>query len=383
MVSVFPVFKKMRTDGGIGLPTQFGELTDPNLNRKNPNKKKSLVEAIEDMQPFKIGNYRGALQEWLQKRGNVTLSFEVQQKQPNDLKSGGIFISTCKAGDVIATGEAKGKKLARQQSALAVIKKMKLISGEEKFTKTVAKEVPQSKKKEKNAVEELSEEIEFDDENIYTGTVNYYRPDQEFGFISLSKRITFKGATAKKSIWVSKLDIVCDSDEVGMYTDSKVLFRVYRNSAGLGAYEVTNEDGSPIQYDLEKEEQIQLAKRAIEVKPIIENDQYLNGNLRGALQEWLAKKYRGVTVHYESELQELSTGLPVQHVHVARCKLLGGESERFKKLVGIGRASLKKKAFQLSALDYMLKLNILTIDQHSRFHDPKEDGAIGSLPAKK
>jgi len=97
--------------------------------------------------------------------------------------------------------------------------------------------------------EELIEEREIDeDENIYTGTVKMYKPDKEFGFINIAEEITFKDTTVKDKIYVMKEDIVCYSDEVGLIPEAEVIFKVYKDSKGLGASEVMNADGTPITY---------------------------------------------------------------------------------------------------------------------------------------
>jgi len=97
--------------------------------------------------------------------------------------------------------------------------------------------------------EELIEEREIDeDESIYTGTVKMYKPDKEFGFINIAEEITFKDTTVKDKIYVMKEDIVCYSDEVGLIPEAEVIFKVYKDSKGLGASEVMNADGTPITY---------------------------------------------------------------------------------------------------------------------------------------
>jgi len=100
--------------------------------------------------------------------------------------------------------------------------------------------------------EQLIEEREIDDdENLYTGTVKSYNPDKEFGFLTISEEITFKDVTVKEKIFVMKEDIVCYSDEVGLNVAAEVMFKVYKDSKGLGASEVMNVDGTPIEYKSE------------------------------------------------------------------------------------------------------------------------------------
>merc|ERR1739838_478824 len=109
--------------------------------------------------------------------------------------------------------------------------------------------------------EELLEERELDEEEtIYTGTVKQYRADKGFGFISIEEDITFNGVTATEKIYLMKEDIVCYSEEVGLKPDTSVMFKIYKDSMGLGACEVHNEDGTPITYEPEEEATEESAK---------------------------------------------------------------------------------------------------------------------------
>lgn len=111
------------------------------------------------------------------------------------------------------------------------------------------KKKPSKKRKTK---EELIEEREVDeDENTYVGTVKSFNADKEFGFITITEDITFKDTTVKERIYVMKEDIVCYSDEVGLKPDSDVMFKIYKDSKGIGACEVMNVDGTPIEYTKE------------------------------------------------------------------------------------------------------------------------------------
>merc|ERR1711920_501218 len=102
-------------------------------------------------------------------------------------------------------------------------------------------------KKVKKTKEELIEEREIDEEETsYTGTVMYYKPEKEFGFLAISEDITFNDKTVKEKIFVMKEDIVCYADEVDLIPDSEVMFKVYKDSKGLGACEVMNSDGTPL-----------------------------------------------------------------------------------------------------------------------------------------
>jgi len=125
-------------------------------------------------------------------------------------------------------------------------KKRKRKGGDRKKKGKVAKKAKTNVKTKEELIEER--EIE-EDENVYTGIVKYYKPEKEFGFITISEEITFKDVTVKEKIYVMKDDIVCYSDEVGLTPESEVMFKVYKDSKGLGACVVMNVDGTPIEYN--------------------------------------------------------------------------------------------------------------------------------------
>jgi len=386
MVSVQPPAKKQRTGRGQGKATALGEDTDPTLKKKNPSKKKKRVTGeikISESPQFLLGNYRGALQEYLQKEGDFKLIFETEQTNQREPKDEMTYVSTCKAKNITAKGKAKSKKQAVRFAALSAIKMLKLITAdqykrifkcaiEKEQTKTASKSVETKKTK-----EQLYQEREIDEEEtIYKGTVKLYLPAQGWGLISIGEEITFKDATAKGKIYVSKDDIVCYSEEVGLNKNANVIFKVYKDSKGIGAYEVQNEDGSPIIFDPKidksdkpKDGTVVKRKKKKKMGLMTENKQYLAGNFRGALQEYLSKKYPAAKVEFETEKQESATNMPV---FISTCKVLGGENERLKGMVGIGHAASKKSSVQFSALDYMLKLNLLSAKQHTKIHNQKE-----------
>jgi len=103
--------------------------------------------------------------------------------------------------------------------------------------------------------DELIAEREVDeDDNVYTGTVMFYKQHKEFGFIKIEEEITFKDTTISEKLYVMKEDIVCDSEDVGLTSGSEVMFKIYKDSKGLGAAEVMNLDGTSITYLPETEE---------------------------------------------------------------------------------------------------------------------------------
>jgi len=146
-------------------------------------------------------------------------------------------------------------------------------SGKKDARKKSAKKSKKNKKKKgenvpKKTKEELLEEREVDDEeNIYCGTVKIYRTEKGFGFISIEDDITFNGATAKEKIYFMKEDIVCYSDVIGLNPDTKVMFKLYKDSMGLGACEIQNEDGTPIIFQPDSESAQSGAKKDQKQKP--------------------------------------------------------------------------------------------------------------------
>jgi len=152
-------------------------------------------------------------------------------------------------------------------------KKRKRTSKKDKKKQFKKAKVVKKVKVVKKTKEELLDEREVEDEeNIYTGTVKYYREGKDFGFISIENDITFKDLTASSKIYVMKEDIICYSDEVGLNPDTKVIFKVYKDSMGLGAYEVTNEDGTPIIFEPVEEEgeeeEVQESEKSPEPAPV-------------------------------------------------------------------------------------------------------------------
>jgi len=106
----------------------------------------------------------------------------------------------------------------------------------------------------KKTKEELIEEREIDEEEtIYIGTVKSYQAEKEFGFISIEEEIAFNGLTTAEKVYVMKEDIICYSDEVGLKPGTNVMFKIYKDSMGLGACEVHNENGTPITFEPEAE----------------------------------------------------------------------------------------------------------------------------------
>jgi len=127
--------------------------------------------------------------------------------------------------------------------------------GETRKRKRTGSTGANKKAKKAKTKDELIEEREVEEEgNIYTGTVKFYKPDKGYGFIKIDEEITLKDLSAKGKIYVMKEDIVCYSDEVGLTPNTEVMFKIYKDSMGIGACEVMNVDGTPIELDSQSKE---------------------------------------------------------------------------------------------------------------------------------
>merc|ERR1712060_254156 len=108
--------------------------------------------------------------------------------------------------------------------------------------------------------EECIEERELDEEdNIYSGTIKFIK--KGYGFINIEEDITFKDLTATKRIYVMVEDIISGSDE-GLKKDDKVIFKVYKDSMGLGAMDVMIADESLVDAEAEVEQEEEVVKEA-------------------------------------------------------------------------------------------------------------------------
>lgn len=256
-----PAAKKLRLAGGMGFPTAVNEPSDPTTKRKYQ---------IENNAQWKQENYRGALQEYFQKHEpDVKLEFETVQMNENDPRATRIFISTCKAGNVKATGEEAGtKKKAIQFAALAAIKEMKFVTEEQLM------------------------------------------------------------------------------------------------SIKVNAKEGKNQNAAP--------------RKKKENKPLIENQQYLSKNYRGALQEHLVRHHPGSKLEFKYEQLKPPPG----PLFVARCNVVGpseSKVEPYKDKVGTGHGASKKGAMKFAVLQLMIQMGLLDEATHHSIH--KENDAAFKPPA--
>lgn len=403
---MLPPTKKMKTTGGQE-PTSHGQEMEPNLKRKNKNKEKKKKKGksyawkkdwppMADTQPFLEGQYARALDEYFKKRGYVVELKRTIEKHESNTPEGKKFW-VCKYKAIVsASGDAKSKEQAAREAALGVMKRMELVprdvdkqwtNGEWQLRGLPGpriNEVTVVKKKK----EELLVEREIDEEEkTYSGIVKFWNEVQKFGFISIDEEITFKGFTAQREIYAAIDDIICTSDKVGMRAKSKVVFKIYKDSLGLGAYDVTNEDGSPIFYaylpwmkrkrnrdkirSQNNRSETNAMPKKEEIKSINEHKQYLKGNFRGALMEFIRKKYPGSKLEVETTTVAVNGRLKF----TAKCKAVGGETEKFKEVVGVGQHHEKRVAVKSSVLSYMFKSKLLTSDQHYKIHPQNKDGS--------
>jgi cold shock CspA family protein len=133
---------------------------------------------------------------------------------------------------------------------------------ERKTKKKTEKSVTNRKTKEECIAErELDEE-----DNIYTGKIKFIK--KGYGFINIEQDITFKDLTATKKIYVMVEDIISGSDE-GLKKDDKVIFKVYKDSMGLGAMDVMTAEESLVDdaAEVEKEGYFDFEKVVKEATP--------------------------------------------------------------------------------------------------------------------
>jgi len=84
------------------------------------------------------------------------------------------------------------------------------------------------------------------DDATYSGVLRWHKKNIRYGHIFIEDDITFKGLTAKSEIYVRKKDIVVGTEEGEENKNPQVIFKVYKDSNGLGAMDVRSKDGSPI-----------------------------------------------------------------------------------------------------------------------------------------
>merc|ERR1719334_2742555 len=91
---------------------------------------------------------------------------------------------------------------------------------------------------------------------------------------------------------------------------------------------------------------------------MLENRQYLQGNFRGALEEYLISSNSDETLSFESK-ETLAEDEPVW---VTTCSLSKGTHK------GSGYAQAKKTSIHLACLHLILNMGIVTKEQHLENH---------------
>jgi len=104
-----------------------------------------------------------------------------------------------------------------------------------------------------------------------------------------------------------------------------------------------------------------LPKNPKRVKPLLENGNYLQGNFKGLLQEYLAMNDPEDELIFKTSSQ----------VYVTTCRTKNGKYQ------GRGEAPAKKKSVHLACLDAMINMGLLTKEQHLGKHSPLEKSNTG------
>jgi len=138
----------------------------------------------------------------------------------------------------LETKEARRKKVEEENS-----KKRKLADGEDGNPEKKAKTIEQM----------LAERQIDEEEKTYIGKVKFYKPTKKFGFIIPDKSIEWKGEHCKR-VFVREEDIVCFTQEIGLIKGSQVKFHIYKDSRGIGAYDIRNMDDTPIEFEPQKKD---------------------------------------------------------------------------------------------------------------------------------
>jgi len=92
------------------------------------------------------------------------------------------------------------------------------------------------------------------------GTIERYKRWNGFGYLRPDEVITWKDTTTDGSLYFSKVGIVAPNGRRSGYRfkllrGKRVCFKIYKNKKGLGAYEITKLDGSPIEQETIEEGQ--------------------------------------------------------------------------------------------------------------------------------
>jgi len=104
-------------------------------------------------------------------------------------------------------------------------------------------------KTDSGAYAETVDERKIDEmKKVYVGRVMMWKEKQKHGRIMPTPKFKYKGITPMRGLFVRADDIICTSEEVGLEKGSRVKFKIYMNSRGMGAYDITDVDDMPIKY---------------------------------------------------------------------------------------------------------------------------------------
>jgi len=104
-----------------------------------------------------------------------------------------------------------------------------------------------------------------------------------------------------------------------------------------------------------------IPKKSKRFKPVLENGNYLSGNFKGLLQEYLAINEPEDKLIFNTSSQ----------VFVTTCRTKTGKYQ------GRGEAQTKKRSVHLACLDAMINMGLLTKEEHLGKHPPSEKSSTG------
>lgn len=109
---------------------------------------------------------------------------------------------------------------------------------------------------------------------------------------------------------------------------------------------------------------------------MIESHQYKNGNFRSALQEHLDRGGKSANLSFTTTEQPSEGGAKNTKLFISKCKLQAIKDQPVPTTdEGIGHAGSKKKAMQYAALDLILKMGLVTAEEHVKLHPTPESTA--------
>jgi dsRNA-specific ribonuclease len=335
-------YNKRRLVGGICITTRS---ITPIEDLTFKPRKKTTPSTITQSAQYCRANFRGALQEHFKKyRPNFKLCFETAKEEKDN-----IFVSTCKVDEAIGVGRARAKKKATQLAALDVLVKMGLVSdGEsgglhgqsdsevlELGTKDVAPIFENEQYKRDNFRGALQEYIQKlgREVNILFETTQPL-PKKFVSKCSFSGILgSGEAGNKKKAIQLAAFDLIC---KLGLLSEEEI----ERQSERMKKPKEIRSFSIEIPMNI-------IASKAI--PPIIQSEQYRKNNFRGVLQEY-CQKLGGADV-----ILNFATISKTQKSFTSMCVING--------IKGVGKASNKKDAIQLAALDLIVKLGLLSHEE--------------------